>query len=743
MRWKRVLAALLAAVMLCGAAAAAGSSFMDVEDPKTAVHADILRLLGVVNGSGGNRFSPNEILTRAQFCAMAIRVLGRENEVRNYENRTIFTDVASRHWARGYVNLAANTMIGDGSTRLIAGVGNGKFLPDESISFAQAVTIVLRMLGYGDEKAGAVWPQGYLDLASSLELGTGIRAAANQSVTRAQAAELFSDLLWTKTASGQKYYAGLGTVQENVILLRVDPATGVMETTRGTLRPALDGVIPTALALHRGVLVTNDKGDVTAFLPESAVLEKRVTLKTDALSGKLTAADGSAYTVQGNTPVYVDGTAGTYSGSYESLKKGMTLSLLLENGTISCIVWDSPTAPFVPEEALVVTGPVNEATFRQLTAGASEYRIEKDGAVIGMEDIIPYDAVTYDPIRKVLKVSDLRLPCYYENAYPNPNTPKTIEVLGKEFRVLAGAQDSIRQFNVGDAVTLLLTADGAVAGMGPAELISSAIGLADSAGVTVALPDGGNLRFDCAVDEQYQGSLVRIGAFKSGTPKFTRIFSQKAPGNFDLNKMTLGEIPVAPNVRIYESFDNVVFTETDSAALPVRVVEAAKVVQWFTNNAGFVDMVVLSSLTGDIYNYGILERTSVSGFAGGMMVTNSAVSVTNGSGVQTLVWARNLTNGVFGGIVAGSETVAGSGRAGDVVILSAVEGALSKDFFQVENQWYVNVRGTVYAMGSEVHGYIRATKKWFSQDLETILAYADTMILHIDPIAQRVRIIEV
>ena len=111
MNLKRLTALILAVLLLWVPVSAANSSFSDVSDSETAVNADVLRLMGVVNGSGNNAFSPNDTLTRAQFCAMAIRVLGREKEVQGYASRTIFKDVASTHWARGYVNLAASLSV--------------------------------------------------------------------------------------------------------------------------------------------------------------------------------------------------------------------------------------------------------------------------------------------------------------------------------------------------------------------------------------------------------------------------------------------------------------------------------------------------------------------------------------------------------------------------------------------------------------------------------------------------------
>ena len=71
-----LLAAALAVNLALPVTAAGTSSFTDVSDSNTALNADILRLMGVVSGTGGNQFNPNQVLTRAQFCTMAVNFIG-------------------------------------------------------------------------------------------------------------------------------------------------------------------------------------------------------------------------------------------------------------------------------------------------------------------------------------------------------------------------------------------------------------------------------------------------------------------------------------------------------------------------------------------------------------------------------------------------------------------------------------------------------------------------------------------
>ena len=108
MKFKRLIASLILCVSVLTMALPAGaaSSFRDIYDHNTAVNAEVLRLMGVVSGSGGNQFSPNANLTRAEFCVMAVKVMGLGNQVPLHTTRTIFSDVTARHWARGYINLA-------------------------------------------------------------------------------------------------------------------------------------------------------------------------------------------------------------------------------------------------------------------------------------------------------------------------------------------------------------------------------------------------------------------------------------------------------------------------------------------------------------------------------------------------------------------------------------------------------------------------------------------------------------
>lgn len=75
-------------------------------------------------------------------------------------------------------------------------------------------------------------------------------------------------------------------------------------------------------------------------------------------------------------------------------------------------------------DAVVVSGTATEAMFHQLTGGASNYTIEKNGQTITMADIQPYDVVTYDSVANKLIVSRPAAAASTRAPSPTPERPR-------------------------------------------------------------------------------------------------------------------------------------------------------------------------------------------------------------------------------------------------------------------------------------------------------------------------------
>ena len=789
--FKRLLSAAMAGALALTlflpalpAQAAGQSSFVDIQDDATAVNADILRLMGVVSGTGGDRFDPAGVLTRAQFCTMVVNFMQRGEEVAIHSTRTIFTDVPAGHWARGYVNLAASLTVkdGEGGVALVSGVGDGRFLPDDPISQAQAVTILIRMLAYTSAQAGAVWPQSYMDLAGSIGLTDGLPADYNAPLTRAQAAQLFVNALSCETAEGAVYYTTLGEAQEDTVLLAVNVAAdtgdalGAVRTSSGTYLPRADNVSPTALQGRRGILVLSDRKEIVTFVPDDSQ-SVTITLSEDAGPNYIKAG-GQQYTIAGDTMVYTSGQeAGeSYLDSYSSLYAGSQVTLFTQRGKVVAVYTASTSTP-IDADAVVVMGSPTAATFHQLTGGATNFNIVKNRQTIRLSDIQPYDVVTYDEMSNTLIVSDLRITCVYQNAEPNVNTPKTITFLDNKVEVLESAWNTTQDFTLGDTVSLLLTADGKVAGMAApgADTRSTAVGLVEGGSASVFLPNGGTWKLSGTVSnaDNVDGQLVIFSASRSSLTTSRIADGNRAPGPFDVDEMTLGDRAVLGAVKVYEKV-------TTSALAPVTLsdltglgqIPADQISGYHANSSGMVDYIVLDNVTGNAYEYGMMVGTTIT-TPGQQITDENGDPVLDDDGKPTYTEPTSRTQwelyqGIGGGIKF-AEIAGYAGRSGDIVgivsyknregkdmirtILELTERTVSaKDFFQSEGSWYVTANGRNYKVASDVECYGGMgsgrvdPNSWFTQEdtgdrLNAMRAFSDTLTVYIDPVGNQVRVI--
>lgn len=90
--------------------------------------------LGIVAGYGNGKFGPNDPITRAQFATICARIGELEASGENH-----FTDVPTTHWAYEYINAAADE-------GWVAGYGDGRFGPDDTITRSQVVVMLNRVL---------------------------------------------------------------------------------------------------------------------------------------------------------------------------------------------------------------------------------------------------------------------------------------------------------------------------------------------------------------------------------------------------------------------------------------------------------------------------------------------------------------------------------------------------------------------------------------------------------------------
>ena len=651
---KRKLLSLLTAAGLClGLTGYAGAaSFPDVSDADTALAVEVLSGLGIVSGGSDGNYYPDQGLTRAQFCKLAVLAEGHGDQVTSSAYRTLFSDVSGSHWAASYINLACEE-------GLVSGYGNGTFGPDDPVTVGQAVTVVLRLLGYTTDQVGPFWPEDYMALGEQLGLLEGVSRDPDHALTRGEAALMLYALLGQSDSTGKDYIDNLcASKVENAVLLGADAQSG--DGTEGMVEvyanqnlswyePAaeLDG-----LAGSRGALLLDQSGRVTGFLPDDTV---RYTLIPENVTANR--INGS-YAVSSTTPVVVGDTLTTFGECWYDLESCSQLTLYYnQSGNLELVAATERTT----YEGVVLSG-------------------------------------------------------YYEDASPNTSTPDTITLLGMELEVEESAVSSLSAFSVGDKITVTLDGDGAVisAATGGQTALYGVLG-EGQVELTCSLTVKGTVTGSAGAED-----LVKVTSSGVGELSVSQV-SGGSSLDLSVSEGTLGSIPLADNVRIYERAGTSVVTEIDLEDIQTATVKAADIDFYATNSDGLVSVLLLDNVTGNAYTYGLLTVGSKTESSNGMSYTNRAVSVENGDGTtQEYITGQSASDGAMGGIAVSSE-----GKAVSVVTLSKTEGVSQSAFDSLDA---VVIDGVRVPISDTAEGYNSDTEQWVT--LPQARAYSDTFTVY-------------
>ena len=190
---KRILSAFLALVLtagLCTSALAAAP----VQDEA----AQVLAALDIMSGDENGDLHLERTITRAEFTRMVISASPYRDSAGSAASVAPYPDVPRTHWAASYVQAAV-------AAGYVSGYLDGTFRPDNPITLAEGVTMVLTLLGYEKSDFTGAWPAGQMAAYHSLGLNEGITTGQDSAMTRQDALYLFYNLLTARTKTGSFY----------------------------------------------------------------------------------------------------------------------------------------------------------------------------------------------------------------------------------------------------------------------------------------------------------------------------------------------------------------------------------------------------------------------------------------------------------------------------------------------------------------------------------------------------------
>ena len=170
---KKLLALMLSMAMVF----TIGTSVMAYSDVEEGTYVSeavtVLSNLDILNGYEDGTFKPEATITRAEMAKIVCEALGYYGMG---SDKTPFDDVEPKHWAAGYINTAA-------SLGIINGYGDGKFGPEDTVTYEQAVKMVVCALGYEPMAADrGGWSSGYTSVAANIGLTKGMSSSARGDI---------------------------------------------------------------------------------------------------------------------------------------------------------------------------------------------------------------------------------------------------------------------------------------------------------------------------------------------------------------------------------------------------------------------------------------------------------------------------------------------------------------------------------------------------------------------------------
>ena len=591
---KRLLAFLLAVCisvsMLVLPASAAGNA-------NTAVQLSIT--LGGMDSS--QQAALNAVVTRGALARMLVSFSSYRESVGSQGTvGTLYTDLpGTSPWAP-YVRIAVQNGWMNGYT-------DGSFRPDNAVTLEEAVTAVLKLLGYKMTDLSGSFPNAQLNKASELGLRNQIDRKQGEVLNYEECALLLYNALSANSASGSAYGSSLGFTVSNG---QVDTSSVMLQSLKGPFVADADTQLPfVPKSVYR-----NDKASDSAELNQYDVYYYNESLQTlwvytRRAAGRITAVSPSASAPTSVTVAGVSYTLGSsaVASQVSSLNGGgvgqvVTLLLGMNN-----------------EAAGIVTGEEADSVFYGVVQSASRSLVEENGADVQQK-----------------------------------------------------------------------------------------VAVACSDGITRTVNVDKSLNFP-------QGWLVEIKVTPEGE-SVEHIDDRTISGTFNENATALGNAALADDVEILDTTSEGVAGTVRPSRLSGVTLSDLDVRYYTVNAAGQIDRLILNDVTGDLWNYGVLDdvKNLAANYSDLKGLVTGIAGITSGTTSGTTGSTSGTTTGSRSGNTSGStsSTTTAADRLTNLLVPTTSEilwGIVSGDILSTAWQKLTSNTGSLLSIGFQQIAEITGT----------------------------------
>ncbi len=583
---------------------------------------ELLSVLDIMNGDENGNLHLDKKVTRAEFVKMAVAASEFRNTVATGLKTSPYSDVPATYWASPYIKAGVDNGFCKGYT-------DSTFRPDNFVSYEEAVTMLLRVLGYTDDDFGNSWPYGQLGLAENLGISDGTNAKPGEELTREKAAALIYNTLGTKIKnSNGKLLTIFDTeiIEDSILISLSDTNKKEIYTSKGTF--SIEKPLSVEITgLHGDMFVEN--GDtIVGFVPDNPSDKPEKHVVYSKLGNDIiTYNNGNMETlsVPSDTSVYEDDTKTVYSNKISEIKMGDVLYVHCNNACDS---------KYIIFEEGDTDGPVTYKTGYTSPEWASA-RVIRNGELSSIQNLSENDILYYVSGLNTIFAYSNKIVGIYENAEPNRDEPEYITVSGTKYKIEGDSAfkklSSSGSLKYGDTVTLLLgktndiadvltytQADDFVYGYifetGSREYQKDNLSKYTSMYVKAVLPNGQIREYQTDKNYKSYKNSVKSFSFKNGKAKPESVSKNtKISGIFDWKNKSLGGDALSDSLKILD----VSTTDPDKEAnyitvFPERLdgvrISSDQILHCEKNSMNQLESLILADVTGDMYSYGIIRK---------------------------------------------------------------------------------------------------------------------------------------
>lgn len=592
----------------------------------------LLQKLEIMSGDPDGNLRLEDFVTRAEFSKIAMVASQYKNTIAKNSTVSPFKDVSYTNWAAPYILVAVKNGI-------ITGYPDSTFRPDSNVTYEEAITVCLKLLGYTSEDYGVSWPYGQVGMAENLKLDENVTAVTGDYMTRRNVMNLIYNMLNTCPKNSDKDYISVFdyTVVEDCVLIatsKEDSSVGVnkVSTSQGTYNIASD--FDYSNIGRKGDAIVKDNKDLVIFIPTYQqvntyniyqILDNKVVVYENGMP--------TTSNIDTSITVYYKSNKTTLASVLNDVSAGDVLTIykntdgILDYGILKTDTLEGPIIAYGSE------------WYKSYGLDISNYSFTKDGMKSNAESINKYDVVYYSEALKTVWAYSKKVTGVYESAYPNKDLATTVTVSGVTYK-LEGASafnslSSYGTYNYGDTVTLLLSRNGDVAGVmspedaegtisgylkgtGTKEFVTSSGNKISSYYINIVRSDGSTTDFRTNIDySNFINKIVTVNFKSDGIANIAvRNDTNDIYGTVDYNNLYIGKHSVSPNVNILDvsttrAGETGAYVKTYMSRLDGIELKTSDILYYEKNSKGEISELYLSNVTGDMYKYGVVTSAAL------------------------------------------------------------------------------------------------------------------------------------